>query len=60
MANQDWETPCPGRSDGIHCTCWYDGDECCGCGDPAKEMNEDGTPIEKPRGPHPIFGEESN
>ena len=51
-----WETACPVREDKIHCTCWYDGWKCCGCGDPAKEMNEDGTPVEKPRGPHPEWG----
>jgi hypothetical protein len=29
----DWETPCPARPDKTHCTCWYDGDTCCSCGD---------------------------
>lgn len=30
-----WETPCPAREDGQHCDCWYDGQACCGCHDPA-------------------------
>jgi hypothetical protein len=30
------ETPCPKRDDGQHCDCWYDGLECCSCGDPAE------------------------
>lgn len=30
-----WETPCPARDDGQHCDCWYDGQACCGCHDPA-------------------------
>lgn len=47
--SKDWETPCPKREDGIHCTCWYDGDKCCGCGDPA--LPEE-TRVE--RGPHPV------
>lgn len=29
------ETPCPKRDDGQHCNCWYDGETCCACGDPA-------------------------
>ena len=29
----EWETPCPGRDDKIHCDHWYDGESCCGCGD---------------------------
>jgi hypothetical protein len=29
------ETPCPARDDRTHCVHWYDGDPCCGCGDPA-------------------------
>ena len=32
---QDWETPCPKRDDSMYCVCWYDGDPCCACGDPA-------------------------
>lgn len=28
------ETPCPQRTDEMHCSCWYDGDECCACGEP--------------------------
>jgi hypothetical protein len=31
----DEETPCPVRSDKQHCNCWYDGEPCCACGDPA-------------------------
>lgn len=31
----EWETRCPKREDGQHCTCWYDGEECCACGDKA-------------------------
>lgn len=31
-----WETPCPSpKSDGWHCTHWYDGDGCHYCGDRA-------------------------
>ena len=46
MANQDWETPCPVRDDKIHCTCWYDGFVCCGCGNngPQEDNHEDATP----------------
>jgi len=31
------ETPCPAREDQMHCNCWYDGGDCCACGDPAIE-----------------------
>ena len=31
----DWETPCPGSQDGQHCVHWWDGAQCCSCGDPA-------------------------
>lgn len=47
----DWETPCLKREDGIHCTCWYDGEKCCACGDPA--LPEDDR---QKRGPHPKWG----
>ena len=30
---QGEETPCPKREDKMHCVCWYDGKECCACGD---------------------------
>ncbi len=53
---EDWETPCPKREDGIHCTCWYDGKACCSCGDGAltdEQLEEQGS---VPRGPHPLFG----
>jgi len=33
----DWETDCPDSEDGLHCSCWYDGYECCACGDPAMD-----------------------
>lgn len=26
---------CPKRKDRSHCDCWWDGEECCGCGAPA-------------------------
>lgn len=26
------EEECPESEDGQHCECWYDGEECCGCG----------------------------
>jgi hypothetical protein len=30
------ETPCPKSKDGgAHCDCWYDGEQCCYCGDRA-------------------------
>jgi len=32
----EWETPCPARTDGQHCDHWYDGGKCCACGDPAE------------------------
>lgn len=44
MDEEEWDTGCPatimkcgGRSwiQGVHCECWYDGDRCCNCGDPA-------------------------
>lgn len=28
---QDLETTCSAREDGIHFTCWYDGEFCCVC-----------------------------
>lgn len=31
------ETGCPDSSDGLHCNHWYDGGECCDCGDGAVE-----------------------
>ena len=37
---QEWETPCPDDDvdgDGKHCQCWYDGEECCYCGDAAEQ-----------------------
>jgi hypothetical protein len=34
----DWETECPASDEGIHCECWYDGAECCYCGDPEMEV----------------------
>ena len=33
----DWETTCPKRDDQLHCNCWYDGEACCACGDPAHQ-----------------------
>ena len=30
-----WETECPSRADKQHCDCWYDGEACCACDDPA-------------------------
>lgn len=30
---ENWETPCPKRSDKLHCDCWFDGKACCACGD---------------------------
>lgn len=41
----DWETPCPTRVDGRHCTCWYDGEFCCGCGDDSGPINHDRDPL---------------
>ena len=32
MSDQDWETDCPKRDDGQHCSCWYDNERCCACG----------------------------
>lgn len=29
------ETPCPASNDDAHCRCWYDGEGCCYCKDPA-------------------------
>ena len=29
------ESACPLHKDEQHCNCWYDGGECCACGDPA-------------------------
>lgn len=29
------ETLCSKSEDNIHCNCWYDGQECHACGDPA-------------------------
>lgn len=48
--SDDWETPCPKRADKLHCTCWYDGDACCNCSDPA--LPEE---TRTARGFHPIF-----
>lgn len=31
----DWETPCAKSADGQHCNCWYDGEACHYCSDPA-------------------------
>lgn len=47
------ETKCPLGPDGLHCTCWYDGDECCYCEDGAMtdEQKEDQGMIEF--GTHP-------
>lgn len=50
----DWETPCPKREDGIHCTCWYDGGKCCGCSDGQNFEESKGDQSE--RGPHPTWG----
>ncbi len=36
-----WETPCPSpKSDGWHCTHWYDGDGCHFCNEPALSDDE--------------------
>ncbi|MGH8899430.1 MAG: hypothetical protein ACRDZ4_20995 [Egibacteraceae bacterium] len=35
LDDAEWETACPERADQKHCVCWYDGDPCCACGDPA-------------------------
>ncbi len=34
------ETPCPVRDDKQHCDCWYDGQACCACGDPAMKTED--------------------
>ena len=31
------ETACPKGTEDIHCNCWYDGDKCHFCDDPAKD-----------------------
>jgi len=36
----DEETPCPVREDQQHCNCWYDGEACCACGDPAMKPED--------------------
>lgn len=36
----DEETPCPKRDDEIHCVCWWEGEACCACDDPAFEGKE--------------------
>jgi len=40
--DDDWETECPKREDKQHCNCWYDGDACCACGDPATNSEDRG------------------
>ena len=37
------ETPCPKREDKQHCNCWYDGEACCACGDPALPKENSAT-----------------
>lgn len=40
---------CPTSDDGLHCNCWYDGEECCRCGAPAmtdEEKREQGMEID--------------
>lgn len=32
---------CWKREDGQHCTCWYDGNPCCSCGDNTGEIDLD-------------------
>lgn len=56
MSKQDWETKCPIRIDGIHCTCWYDGESCCGCGEGALTEMEKASMESTTRGEHPIWG----
>lgn len=31
---------CSKRADGIHCTCWWDGDACCACNAPGMTNEE--------------------
>jgi hypothetical protein len=48
MNKQDWETECQKREDKTHCTCWYDGETCCACGDNSVEAKDNRA--------HPVFG----
>ncbi len=47
------ETPCPARDDAMHCNCWYDGEACCACNDPAmtrEQMLAQGMDPDEPTG----------
>lgn len=45
----EWETPCLASEDGMHCNCWYDGEACCNCKDPADPNVERAEAAERER-----------